>query len=157
MTAQPDATPERSTTRGLGRWMRIVGGFYVLLGVGFVPAVNEARFEAFLPSFDAPRDSVAFAALIDWTFVFGIDTAVIGVVLLWASREAHRHLILVWLVVALELTRGVAWDVYYLTRDYVEAVGLYVGFIVVHLLIVGSGVVLARRASGGGTGRSVEA
>ncbi|QZY28932.1 BphX family protein [Nocardioides coralli] len=134
--------------RPLAWWMRAVGVFYVVLGLGFLPPVNRARFDVLLPAFDAPRDSVAFEALIDWTFVFGLETAVIGAVLLWASRSAGRNVVLAWAVVALELTRGVAWDLYYLSRDYTDAVGFYVGFIVVHLVIAASGAVLARRAPG---------
>lgn len=128
--------------------MRVVGGFYVVLGLGFLPPVNEARFEVFLPAFDAPQDSVAFRALIDWTFVFGLDTAVLGGMLLWASRRPVRHLVLVWTVVALELTRGAGWDFYYLLRGYTPSVGFYTVFIVVHLVIAASGVLLARRAQG---------
>lgn len=142
----PRAAQETSAHRGLSRWMRAVGLFYVVLGLGFVPPLNEARFEAFLPAFDAPRDSVAFRALIDWTFVFGLETAVIGVVLVVAARAPARHVVIVWTVVLLELTRGAGWDLYYLSRGY-TSVGFYVAFVVLHLVIAGSGAWLARRAA----------
>jgi len=127
-------------------WMRIVGGFYVLLGLGFVPFINEARLPFMIPAFAATPDTVEFKALIDWMFTFGLDLLVTGGVLVYAARDPLRHSILVQLLIALEVVRGVLDDIYYVSRGYAPA-GFYVGFVAVHLIIIVTGVVLLRQAT----------
>lgn len=135
----------RTMTR-LAWWMRIVGAFYLVLGAGFFPPVNQARLSFMIPGFDATPESIAYKAFIDWTLVFGLDLLVIGAVLLYAAREPLRNRILVWLVVWLEGVRGVLDDLYYISRGYASA-PFYIGFIAVHLVIISTGVLLVRRAS----------
>jgi len=50
----------------------------------------------------------------------------------------------VWLIVWLELFYGVVDDVYLIARGYGAA---YIIFIVIHLAIIGTGVMFAREAS----------
>ncbi len=45
--------------------MRLVGIFYLILGIGFVPFINEARLALLLPAFKAPPASIEYKALID--------------------------------------------------------------------------------------------
>jgi len=126
-------------------WFRGVGLVYVLLGLGFIPALNAARLNLMLPGFDAPQGGVAQRALLDFSFMFGLDLLVTGVYLLYVSRTAERHLSLVWLVVALEVVRGICDDLYMIANGY--GAPFYIGFIVLHVIIITSGVWLVRQAS----------
>ena len=136
-------------------WFRIVGLIYTLLGVGFIPALNAARLPMMLPNLDAPVGGVAYRGLLDFSFMFGLDLLVIGIFLLYASRNPLRHLWLVWLIVALEIVRGVFDDVYMIAQGYAPPV--YIGFIVLHLVIIGTGLLFARQVNESGDKRSSEA
>jgi hypothetical protein len=125
-------------------WFRIVGAIYVLLGIGFVPALNAGRLSMILPGFDAPIGGVAYRGLLDFSFMFGLDLLVTGLYLLYASREPQRHISIVWLVVALEFVRGILDDIYMIASGY--AAPFYLGFIVLHTLIIITGVMFARQA-----------
>lgn len=126
-------------------WMRAVGALYVLLGIGFVPPLNQARLGAAIPALATPEPTVAYRALIDWMFVFGLDLAIIGGALLWSATRTREALGLVYAVVALELIRGALYDIYYVGQGYATAT-FYVVFIPLHLVIVGTGVAFAREA-----------
>lgn len=125
-------------------WFRAVGAIYVLLGIGFIPFVNAARIPLMLPGFDAPAGGIAYRGLLDFSFMFGLDLLVIGGFLLHASRDPLRHVPIVWLIVALEAVRGILDDIYMIARGY--AAPVYVGFIVLHLVIIGTGIAFARQA-----------
>jgi hypothetical protein len=62
--------------------MRIVGGLNLLLGLGFIPFVNERRLGIILPALEAGPDTIVYRALIDWMFLFGLDIVVVGAALL---------------------------------------------------------------------------
>lgn len=126
-------------------WMRAVGGFYVLVGLFNLPPVIEARFSAQYPDLGVPVQSAAAQALIDVWFMFGLEVLVLGAALLYFARHARRHVALAWTVIALELVRGVADDVYLLLRGYDPV--LYGGWIALHLVIIVAGV-WAVRGSG---------
>ena len=85
--------------------------------------------------------------------LFGIEIGVIGVALLLASRNPLRYLFLVWIVLALELLRGIAHDMYIVARGYAP-VGFYVGFAIVHIVIIATGFAFARQAAHGGGHRA---
>lgn len=130
---------------GLTWWMRIVGVFYVLLGIQNLPFIIRGRLPTQYPGFDAPLDSIAAMALVDTWFLFGIEIGVVGVFLLYASRDAFRHRLLVYLVLALELFRGVLHDLHLVGRGYaVES--FYLAFAAVHLVIIGTGLFFLRQA-----------
>lgn len=125
-------------------WMRIVGVFYLISGIGFIPFLNEMRIELFLP-IRGGQETIEYKALIDWMFVFGLDLIVIGGMLIYASRNPLRNIILAQTVIALELIRGVLDDIYYISRGYAGA-SFYIGFIVVHLIIITTGIIFWKRA-----------
>lgn len=136
--------PDDPPSRHLQRWMRIVGGFYVLLGLFNTPPVIAARFPLQYPDIGVAVDSLAAQLLFDVWFMFGLEVAVIGVALLIAARNPARHRALVWTVLALELVRGIADDLYLIARGY--EVAPYVLWIVVHATIVVTGLWALRRA-----------
>lgn len=125
-------------------WFRAVGVLYVLLGVGFLPILNAVRLPTMLPGLDAPEGGVAYRALLDFTFMFGLDLLVIGVFLLYAARDPLKHIPVVWLIVALETVRGILDDIYMITQGY-EA-PFYIGFIVLHVIIIATGILAVRKA-----------
>jgi hypothetical protein len=124
-------------------WFRVVGIVYIFLGIGFIPTLNAARLPMMLPGFDAPIGGVAYRGLLDFTLMFGLDLLVIGGFLLYASRHPARHTWLVWLIVALELVRGIFDDIYMIAQGY--AAPFYIAFIVLHLVIIVTGITFVRR------------
>ena len=143
MDQDPASTPP-SAPRLLQRWLRAVGGFYVLVGVFNLPPVIEARFPMQYPDLGIGVDSAPAQALVDVWFMFGLEIAVTGVALLLAARNPVRHVALVWLVLGLEVVRGIVDDLYLLARGY--DVGIYVGWIVLHAVIIVTGLLALRRA-----------
>lgn len=129
---------------GLRRWMRAVGGFYVLIGLFNTPPVIEARLPAQYPDLGAAVDSLAARALVDVWFMFGLEMVIVGTALIVFSRAPQQHVALVWTVLALELVRGIAHDVYVIFRGADPA--FYGAWILVHALIIVSGLILVRRA-----------
>ena len=123
-------------------WFRIVGVIYILLGIGFIPALNAARLPLMIPNFDAPIGGAAYRAILDYTFMFGLEMMVVGGFLLYASRAPQRNLNLVWLIVWLELVRGIFDDMYMIWRGYNPVFML--GFTALHLIIIGSGILFVR-------------
>jgi BphX-like len=126
-------------------WFRAVGAVYLLLGLGFVPALNAARLPFMLPGLDSPAGGVTYRALLDFSFMFGLDLLVTGAYLLAASSAPQRHLSLVWLVVALEVVRGILDDVYMIASGY--GAPFYLAFIGLHIAIISTGLVFARQAA----------
>ena len=122
-------------------WFRIVGAFYSLLAVVnlYGVFVNPAVFASSMPF-----TGEALQAFIDGWSPFAFEVLGIGTFALWASRAPGRYLGAVWLLVWLEFTHGVLDDIYLISRGY-DTVG-YLIFIVVHLLIIGSGVWAVRAA-----------
>ncbi|HEV2126221.1 MAG TPA: BphX family protein [Chloroflexota bacterium] len=127
-------------------WMRTVGAFYLFLGIFNLPFVVQARLLGQYPNLGVPVDSAAARALVDTWFMFGLEMGVVGAALVFFSRNPVRHLALVWTVIALEVVRGVADDLYLIARGQ-DAV-FYGSFALVHLAIIITGIVFARRALG---------
>jgi hypothetical protein len=129
---------------GLKLWMRIVGAFYVVMGLFNTPWIIEARLTTQYPNLGVAADSNAARALVDTWFMFGLEVMVIGVALLYFSRDPARHIALVWTVIGLEIVRGIVDDLYLIARGY--DVAIYSGWIVIHLIIIVTGLVALRRA-----------
>lgn len=126
-------------------WLWGVGAFYVFLGVRFLPAINGRQLLRVLPSWTAPQASVEFKALVDWQWVFGLDLLAIGVVAVVtaAAGSAAGARYVVWIVVARELLGGILPDAWLIIRGYTVK-SLYIGFIVVHAVIIATGLALLR-------------
>lgn len=129
---------------GLRLWMRGVGAFYLLL---FVMAVFvKLPLQIFLENAaEIPVTDPVYMFLVDTWVMFGLDLGVIGVMLLVASRDPLRHRILVWTVIALELIRGIADDIYMINRGY--AVEGLIVWIVLHSIVIGLGLLALRRSA----------
>lgn len=123
-------------------WMRIVGGFYVLLGLFNTPLIIEARLPTQYPDLGVSSDSVAARALIDTWFMFGLEVAVIGIALLVFSKNPLQNVALIWTVIGLELVRGVIDDMYLIARGYDPVFST--GWILIHVVIIVTGVLFLR-------------
>ena len=133
------------TVKRLTWWFRIVGGFYLLL------ALMNIYFVLFDPSAISTMASFPFTstpdtimAFVDGWSAFAFEILGIATFMLWASFNPRRYLGAVWLLVWLELLHGVVDDVYLIARGY-DAVG-YLAFIVVHLIIIVTGILFVRTA-----------
>lgn len=125
-------------------WFRIVGGFYLLLAAlnMYGTFVDSAFFAQILPF---PPDPNVVTAFVDGWSPFAFEILGIATFMLWASRNPLKYLGAVWLLVWLELLHGVFDDIYLIARGYSAAE--YIVFIVVHLIIIVTGVIFARQAS----------
>jgi hypothetical protein len=126
-------------------WMRIVGGFYILLAIQSLPPIVAARLNAQYVGLDTAVSSVAGQALVDMWFLFGTEIGIVGAMLIYASRAPLKNQILVLTVLVLEAVRGVAMDLYWVTRP-IYPTGFYIGFAAVHVIIIVLGVTYLRKA-----------
>ena len=69
--------------------------------------------------------------------------AVLGVIMLYASREPARNGILVLTVAILELIRGAGGDILWMLRGWPTA--NYIPFMIVHVIIAGTGLFFLRQ------------
>ncbi|MBZ0204177.1 MAG: BphX family protein [Ignavibacteria bacterium] len=125
-------------------WFRITGIVYTLLGIGFVPVINAQRIGVMIPNFDAPTGGTAFWGLLDLSFMFGLDLIIIGIYLIYCSRDPLKHLTIVYLVIWLEIVRGIIDDIYMIARGY--GAGFYIGFIMFHIAVIVTGYLFAKKA-----------
>ncbi len=124
-------------------WFRIVGAFYLLLGIMnmYGMFINPAFFAGNLPYPAEP--AVAKAFVHGWS-PFAFEIVGLATFMLWASRNPRRYLGAVWLLVWLEFLHGVLDDLYLIANGF--SAGFYTAFIVVHLIIIVTGVLAARAA-----------
>jgi hypothetical protein len=122
-------------------WFRIVGGFYLLLAIMnlYGTFVNQDFFKQALPYADNELAVKAF--VIGWS-PFMFEVVGLGTFMLWASRDAGKYRAAVWLIVWLELLHGVVDDVYLIANGFNAAE--YIPFIVIHVIIIVTGVRFAR-------------
>ncbi|MCU0504031.1 MAG: BphX family protein [Anaerolineae bacterium] len=124
-------------------WFIIVGAFYLLLGIMnmYGILVDPALFAGNLPY---PADPPVVKAFVDGWSPFAFEVVGLGTFMLWAARNPRKYLGAVWLIVWLELLHGVLDDIYLIANGF--NAGGYVAFIVVHLIIIVTGVLFARQA-----------
>lgn len=133
---------------GLTRWMRVVGVLYILIAVALVisylvPSIGEASVAQRVPGASSGDRLYGFA--MDTWLMFALEVAVIGAVLLYASRRAWANRILAVAVIALELVRGIFDDVLWIANGYPAAI--YLGWIVFHAVVIATGIVSLKNAA----------
>lgn len=122
------------------RWTRVVGVFYLLQFVGMV--VVRAPIRGFGPEGALDRaaagDPIAEFLVDTWT-TFGLEVGAIGAALLLVSRlRPDQATGVAWLVIAIELVRGIANDIYFIARG-IEVPG-YLVWIAIHSVVIVTGV-----------------
>lgn len=127
-------------------WFRIVGVFYLILTFVNIYALFLSDGQIFGDTLPSPvnADPLAIRAFMDAWMVFVFEFGVLGVMALVASRSPLQHRIMAWVVIWAEVFRGVVADAIWIGRGYSTV--SYGVFIVVHLVIVVTGILLVRRA-----------
>ena len=125
-------------------WLRIVGAFYLILTLAscWVLFINPQLFGAMFP-FSADASSIR--AFSDAWLIFVLEMGTLGVIMLYASREPARYGILVVTVSILELVRGAGGDILWMSRGWPTV--NYIPFMIVHLIIAGTGLYFLRQES----------
>lgn len=127
-------------------WMRVVGAFYLLLTLMnfYFLFVAPEQMAKNLPE-KYSGNALAADAFLDAWMVFIFEFGVLGAMLLVGARNPIGNKILIWTVIFAELTRGVLADAIWIARGY--AASDYIGFIVVHLIIIVTGWLFLQRAA----------
>ncbi len=126
-------------------WFRLYGALYLLLAVGnlYYVIFNPQGMADTLTSTIA-KDPLAVLAFTDGWSPFAFEMFAIGTFLLWASRNPLRNVSVVWFAVWLELLHGLVSDWYLVARGY--DVMQYIVFSILHIVIIVTGIIFARRA-----------
>ena len=123
-------------------WLRLVGGFYLLLVVGsfWVLFINPRLFgDMFLYSVD----DTAVRAFSDAWLIFVLEMFALGIIMLYVSRRPEGNEFLVMTVAILELIRGADGDLLWMSRGWSTA--NHIPFMIVHLIIAGTGILFLRQ------------
>lgn len=125
-------------------WMRIIGAFYLILFVGM--SIVQAPPGAYLSALGVTPDpqGATFRLLVNTWVALGLEIGVVGVALLIASREPAEHTLLVWVVLGMELMRGIVADIYWYV-DGVITLGPLIFWLVVHSAIIIWGLIALRQ------------
>ncbi|MBK7895515.1 MAG: BphX family protein [Anaerolineaceae bacterium] len=124
-------------------WLRIVGVWYLLLGLMNIYMMFLGSQDYLAQNIPFPADEWAIRAFVDGWSPFLFEIFGIATFALWASRNPGKHVSAALLLVWLEFTHGVLDDIFLIARGY-EAAG-YIGFIVIHLIIIVTGLLFARQ------------
>ena len=103
--------------------------------------VDPALFAGNLPY---PADAAVVKAFVHGWSPFAFEVVGLGTFMLWAAANPRKYLGAVWLIVWLELLHGVLDDIYLIANGF--SAGGYIAFIVVHLIIIVTGVRFAQQA-----------
>lgn len=128
-------------------WFRIVGAFYLLLtlmNVYFLFLADGSQMLADTLPAPMKTEPLAVRAFMDAWLVFVLEFGVLGAMALVASRSPLQNKIMAWVIIWAELFRGVLADGIWIMRGY--DVGSYIPFIVIHLIIIVTGILFMRQA-----------
>ena len=125
-------------------WLRLVGGFYRVLALAslWVLFVNPHLFGAMFPF---AADDLSIRAFGDAWLIFVLEMLVLGVIMLYASRQPSQSGILVMAVAFLELVRGAGGDLLWMGRGW--PIANYIPFMLLHLVIAITGLSFLRQES----------
>lgn len=118
-------------------WFFCVGAWYLLNFISLLPPLMKNQLPRFYPAIEVSSGSIAYEALIDIWFLFGLLYGTVGIGLFLAARRPLENHLFVILVVLIEIIAGIIWDIYSLTRAITPASFSYF-FIAVHVLIIGT-------------------
>ncbi len=125
-------------------WFRVVGVWYLLLAFMNTYMMFFGDTQYLIDQLPFAADEWAVRAFIDGWSPFLFEMFGIATFSLWASRAPGKHISAALLLVWLEFTHGVLDDIFLITRGY--DAGSYIAFIVIHLLIIGTGLTFSRQA-----------
>jgi hypothetical protein len=124
-------------------WLRIVGLMYLVhfIVMVFVRAPIKTMGPADALSMAASGDPVA-KFLVDTWVIFGLENLALGIALVTASFMPEGATFLVWLVIGIELSRGIAADIYMILRGWSRKVSLI--WIAIHSAVIVTGILALR-------------
>ena len=129
---------------GSKRWLQAVGALYLLnfVMITFVRApIASLGPEGALAQAAAGERMARF--LVDTWTMFGLEVGAVGVALLVAARSPERARPLIWVVIAIELSRGIIADIYMMARGYNATVMLV--WIAIHAVVIATGLLCLRK------------
>ncbi|MEH6503536.1 MAG: BphX family protein [Cycloclasticus sp.] len=124
--------------KALKNWMLAVGVFYILNLVLLWPSIWAPQLPGMYPGVELYQGEPIFQLLLDAWLIVGLGLAAIGVVLLVGSRQPLRYYAALLPIVLITETLFSIWDIY--SAMYYEAMELAVITLVIHLIIIVSGV-----------------
>lgn len=124
--------------KALKNWMVAVGVFYILNLVLLWPSIWAPQLPGMYPAVELYQGEPIFQLLLDAWLIVGLGLAAIGVVLLVGSRQPLRYYAALLPIVLITETLFSIWDIY--SAMYYEAMELAVITLVIHLIIIVSGV-----------------
>jgi hypothetical protein len=92
-------------------------------------------------------DASALRAFADAWLIFVLEMGVLGAIMLYYARDSAHNRILVLTVSMLELIRGAGGDLLWMSRGWPTT--NYIPFMIVHLIIAGTGLFFLRQESTG--------
>ncbi|MCC6501115.1 MAG: hypothetical protein IT313_12690 [Anaerolineales bacterium] len=124
-------------------WLRIVGGWYLLLGLAglLIPLFNPEMYAGGLPSAQA-GDELAVAASMDMNFVVMLVFIVLGALMEVASRDPARARFFIGAMVCLEFFAYAVVNVIWAFRGWEGTLPI----LILHLLFGATGFVFLRQA-----------
>jgi hypothetical protein len=127
-------------------WFRIVSVWYLLLFLMNIYVMFLGSSQYLAETLPFPADEWAIRAFVDGWSPFLFEVFGIATFALWASRKPAKYAGAALLLVWLEFTHGVLDDLFLIARGY-DATG-YIAFIVIHLIIIATGIWAVRQAEG---------
>ncbi len=123
-----------------------MGVFYLLMTLMNVYFLFFGGAQLFADTLPAPMnaDPLAVRAFMDAWLVFVLEFGVLGVMALVASRAPVQNSIMAWVIIGAEVFRGIVADVIWIGRGY--SATSYTVFILIHLIVIITGVLFVRRA-----------
>ena len=121
-------------------WLRVVGVLFIVHFIAMVIARAPIRTLGPADSLDRAKAGDPLAKfLVDSWVIFGLENLAIGLVLLWCSGEGEYARALVWMVIAIEVLRGIVADVYMIVRTKKYATSIV--WIVIHSVVIVTGLI----------------
>jgi len=123
-------------------WLRLIGGFYLLLALTSLRVlfIDPQMFGAMFPF---AADALSVRAFSDAWLIFVLEMGVLGAIMVYYARDSAYNRILVLTVSILELVRGAGGDLLWMTRGFPTA--NYIPFMILHLIIAGTGLFFLRQ------------
>ncbi len=119
-------------------WLRIVGGWYMLLGLSglAISFVSPEMYATGLPPTYA-KDELATAASIDMNFLVMLVFTVVAVMAFVASREPDRARYFIWMMVCFEFFAYAAVNLIWIYRSWQGVLP----FFILHLIFGTTGLI----------------
>jgi len=126
-------------------WLRVIGVFYLIQFIMMVFVKAPIRTLGPPGALDEAGAGNSIALfLVDTWVIFGLEVGGIGAALLIASRLPSQAIGLAWIIIAIELSRGILADIYTISRGYDLIVPCV--WIVIHSAVIVTGLLSLQSA-----------